>query len=97
MCNEFNELEEILEEQDLLAIVSVLQHKKENLTFISKNFNTKKFNKIEKSLIRLGTIPIKNGNNISLLNHKTTLCRFTKLVSSKDEVLITTKSCLEKC
>lgn len=97
MCNEFDKLEEILEEQDLLAIVSILQHKKENLTFISKNFNTKKFNKIEKSLIQLGTIPIKNGNNISLLNHKATLCRFTKLVSSKDEVLITTKSCLEKC
>ena len=97
MCNEFDELEETFEERDLIAIESILQEKKENLTFISKSLNTKKFKKIEKSLVQLGTIPLKNGNNISLLNHKTTLCRFTKLVSSRDKILITTKSCLEKC
>lgn len=97
MCNEFDELEATLEEQDLIAIESILQEKKENLTFISKSLNTKKFKKIDKSLVQLGTIPLKNGNNISLLNHKTTLCRFTKLVSSRDNILITTKSCLEKC
>ena len=97
MCNEFDELEATFEEQDLIAIESILQEKKENLTFISKSLNTKKFKKIDKSLVQLGTIPLKNGNNISLLNHKTTLCRFTKLVSSRDKILITTKSCLEKC
>tara|TARA_B000000557_G_C20803029_1_gene456427 strand:+ start:548 stop:841 length:294 start_codon:yes stop_codon:yes gene_type:complete len=97
LCNEFDELETTFEEQDLIAIESILQEKKENLTFISKSLNIKKFKKIKKNLVQLGTIPIKNGNNISLLNHKKTLCRFTKLVSSKDEVLITTKSCLEKC
>ena len=97
LCNEFDELEETFEEQDLIAIESILQEKKENLKFISKSLNTKKFKKIEKSLVQLGTIPLKNGNNISLLNHKTTLCRFTKLVSSRDKILITTKSCLEKC
>ena len=97
MCNEFEELEENFGEQDLLAIESILREKKENLTFISKSLNTKKFKNIEKSLVQLGTIPLKNGNDISLLNHKTTLCRFAKLVTLKDKVLITTKNCLEKC
>lgn len=93
----FSKLEKVLEEQELLAIESILQEKKENLVLISETTNNKQFKSIEKNLIKLGTIPLKNGNDISLLNHKTTLCRFTKLISSKDKVLITTKSCLEKC
>ena len=94
MCNKF--LEEILEEQDILAVESILKEKKENLVFISKNFDTKKFKIVEKNLIQLGTISLKNGKQISLLNHRTTLCRFTKLSILKDKILIATKCCLKK-
>ena len=94
MCSKF--LEEVLEEQDILAIESILQEKKENLTFVSKSADNKKFKTIEKNLIQLGTIPLKNGKEISLLNHKKTLCRFTKILILKDKLLIATKFCLEK-